>query len=61
MANDKKVDLDRVDPSWPQLSEGQAPVSELAADVQGALSPFGELNLPLASVPYEHPETEINQ
>ncbi|WP_083840111.1 hypothetical protein [Saccharomonospora xinjiangensis] len=48
----------RIDPEWPDVEH---PVSELAADRQGALSPFGELTFPLDSVPYVHPETEINK
>jgi hypothetical protein len=38
-------------------------VSELAAPLQGALSPFGEVTFPLPEdeVPYEHPHTEINR
>ena len=41
----------------------QHPVSELAADRQGALSPFGDLAFPLAAeqLGYEHPVTEINK
>lgn len=57
-----KVKKDRVDPTWPQ-SDGEAPVSELVADRQGALSPFGGVTFPLdeGTVPYEHPVTEINK
>jgi hypothetical protein len=51
----------RIDPAWPQLSEADHPVSELAADRQGALSPFGDVTFPLDAVPYEHPQTEINR
>src|SRR3982074_2877396 len=51
---------DRVDPPWP-AAEGEHPVSELAADRQGALSPFGDVTFPLEAVPYVHPETEINR
>ncbi|MDV6014385.1 hypothetical protein [Haloechinothrix sp. LS1_15] len=61
MANSKKVDPDRIDPDWPRLGDGEMPVSELAADKQGALSPYGEVTFPLDAVPYEHPETEINR
>jgi hypothetical protein len=50
-----------VDPTWPEAGDGDHPVSELAADRQGALSPFGEVTFPLESVPYVHPETEINK
>lgn len=51
----------RIDPSWPKATDGEHPVTELAADRQGALSPFGELTFPLEAVPYVHPETEINK
>lgn len=51
----------RIDPAWPDLPEGEYPVSELAAPVQGSFSPFGELEFPLPEVPYEHPVTEINR
>lgn len=51
----------RIDPNWPQVPEGAHPVSELAADRQGALSPYGDMTFPLETVPYEHPETEINR
>jgi len=61
VAKAKKESKDRIDPSWPQLDDGDHPVSELAADRQGSLSPFGEVTFPLDSVPYEHPETEINK
>lgn len=51
----------RIDPSWPQLPDGEHPVTELTTDVQGSLSPFGDIEFPLESVPYEHPVTEINR
>jgi hypothetical protein len=50
-----------VDPTWPQLGEGEHPVSELASPVAGGLSPFGDVEFPLASVPYVHPVTVINR
>jgi hypothetical protein len=54
---------DRIDPTWPSWSEEDHPVSELAAPVQGALSPFGEVTFPLPAdqLPYQHPHTEINR
>lgn len=61
MANAKKAKQNRIDPSWPQAGDDDHPVSELAADRQGALSPFGEVTFPLDSVPYVHPETKINK
>jgi hypothetical protein len=51
----------RIDPTWPQLPDGEHPVSELASAVQGSLSPFGDLEFPLEEVPYVHPVTEINK
>lgn len=52
-----------VDPSWPELGDGEHVVSEFNADRQGALSPFGEVEFPLdpASLPYIHPTTVINR
>ena len=32
-----------VDPTWPQLPDGEHPLTELSTDVQGALSPFGDV------------------
>lgn len=58
-ADDRKPK--RIDPNWPQAAAGEHPVSEVASDRQGALSPFGDVTFPLDSVPYEHPETEINR
>lgn len=51
----------RIDPSWPELPEGEHPVSELASTMQGSLSPFGDVEFPLETVPYEHPVTKINK
>lgn len=50
----------RIDPEWPDVPH---PVSELAAPVQGALSPFGDVVFPVPAeeLPYEHPVTEINR
>lgn len=65
MARDKKKADKKtvVDPGWPQVSEGDHAVSELNADRQGALSPFGEVEFPLPGdqVPYVHPVTVINR
>jgi len=59
----KQVRSERTDPAWPAASEHDAPVTELAAPVQGALSPFGEVAFPLPpdELPYVHPETKINR
>jgi hypothetical protein len=51
----------RIDPTWPELPDGEHPVSELASSRQGSLSPFGDLEFPLDEVPYVHPVTEINR
>ena len=54
----------RPDPSWPvDVSRGEHAVTELAADRQGSLSPFGEVAFPLPEdeVPYVHPVTRINR
>jgi len=54
---------ERIDPTWPRVPEGAHPVSELAADRQGALSPFGDVTFPLPAdeLGYEHPVTQINK
>jgi hypothetical protein len=51
----------RIDPTWPDLPDGEHPVTELASPVQGSLSPFGDVEFPLDEVPYVHPKTEINR
>ena len=56
----KPIPEDRIDPAWPQVPDGH-PVTELTSDVQGNLSPFGEVQFPLDEVPYEHPVTEVNR
>lgn len=50
-----------IDPTWPQDSDGEHPVTELLTDSQGALSPFGETTFPLEEVPYKHPVTRVNK
>ncbi len=57
----KEAQPGRIDPSWPRLPEGEHPLTELAAPVQGSFSPFGDQDFPLPEVPYEHPVTEINR
>lgn len=58
----KVTKSDRVDPHWKADDEnGHHPVSELVADRQGALSPYGDLTFPLETVPYQHPVTKINK
>lgn len=63
MANDKQKKR-YVDPGWPVVDgEDDHPVSELAADRTGALSPFGDLTFPLPAdeLPYLHSVTVINK
>lgn len=50
-----------VDNGWPAHVDGEHAVSELAADRTGALSPFGDIEFPVESVPYVHPVTVINK
>ena len=58
----KSVDPDRLDPTWPENPPGEEhPVSELIADMQGPMSPFGDVQFPQDSVPYTHPHTVINR
>ncbi|MCT7657589.1 hypothetical protein [Mycobacterium deserti] len=64
MANDKQQKKRYVDPGWPAVDgEDDHPVSELAADRTGALSPFGDLTFPLPAdeLPYLHSSTVINK
>ncbi|HEV7471482.1 MULTISPECIES: hypothetical protein [unclassified Pseudonocardia] len=61
MAKAKPQKPGRIDPNWPQLPDGEHPLTELLGPVQGSFSPFGEIEFPLAKVPYEHPVTEINK
>lgn len=51
--------LARKEPSWP-VGDGEHAVSEFAADLPGALSPFGTeaFPLPVDSLRYEHPGPE---
>jgi len=52
-----------IDNGWPTRDPEDHPVSELAADRVGALSPFGELTFPLpaSDLPYLHPVTTVNR
>lgn len=61
---EKKRKKQYVDPGWPASDhDDDHPVSELAADRTGALSPFGELTFPLPAddLPYTHPVTVVNR
>ncbi|MBT0566388.1 hypothetical protein KIK15_06360 [Williamsia sp. CHRR-6] len=66
VAEKKKQDKRRyVDNGWPTSAEGdhEHAVSEFAASISGALSPFGETEfpLPVESLPYTHAKTDINR
>lgn len=52
-----------IDPTWPESGDGDHALSELTADRQGSLSPFGDLEFPrdIAELPYIHPTTIINR
>ncbi len=52
-----------IDNGWPTRDPEDHPVSELASDRVGALSPFGTLVFPVpaSSLPYIHPVTVINR
>ena len=59
----KQVRNERTDPAWPDIPGGAPPVSELASPVQGALSPYGDVEFPVPAneLAYVHPVTEINR
>lgn len=57
----KSLKPGRIDPAWPNLPDGEHPLTELLGAVQGNMSPFGDVEFPLEEVPYEHPVTEINR
>jgi hypothetical protein len=52
-----------VDNGWPTSDPDDHPVSELATDRTGALSPFGDVEFPIPStdLPYVHPVTVVNR
>jgi hypothetical protein len=52
-----------VDNGWPTTDPEDHPVSELATDRVGALSPFGDVAFPVPSddLPYVHPVTIVNR
>lgn len=57
----KKSKPEHIDPSWPDVHEDESAVSEFVADKAGALSPFGDVTLPLDEIPYVHPVTRVNK
>lgn len=52
-----------IDKGWPTTDPDDHAVSELRTDRVGALSPFGDLVLPLPpdDLPYVHPSTVVNR
>lgn len=52
-----------IDNGWPTRNPQDHPVSELAADRAGALSPFGTIVFPVpaSELPYIHPVTVVNR
>jgi hypothetical protein len=52
-----------IDNGWPTRDPEDHPVSELASDRVGALSPFGDVTFPLPAtdLPYVHPVTVVNK
>ena len=53
-----------VEPTWGRNTEGGPPVSELAAEPAGPLSPFGEdhsFPLPVSALRYAHPTDKPNR
>ncbi len=61
VADDKKNRY--VDPGWPKTEGDDHPVSELAADRTGALSPFGDVTFPLPAdeLPFIQSVTVVNK
>ncbi len=53
-----------VEPTWFGSEDGGPPLTELLAENQGALSPFGEdatFPLPASQVNYQHPTAKPNR
>ncbi|MCB1290694.1 MAG: hypothetical protein H6521_13915 [Mycolicibacterium sp.] len=52
-----------VDKGWPTRDPDDHPVSELASDRVGPLSPFGDVTFPVpaSTLPYLHPVTVVNR
>lgn len=64
--NEHVADIEKhryIDNGWPTRNPQDHPVSELAADKAGALSPFGSVIFPVpaSELPYIHPVTVINR
>jgi hypothetical protein len=62
-ADNKSPKTGYVDNGWPTTDPEDHPVSELATDRVGALSPFGDVAFPVPSddLPYVHPVTIVNR
>jgi hypothetical protein len=62
-ADNKSQKTRYVDNGWPTTDPDDHPVSELATDRVGALSPFGDVVFPVPSddLPYVHPVTVVNR
>ncbi len=62
-ADNKSPKTRYVDNGWPTTDPEDHPVSELATDRVGALSPFGDVAFPVPSddLPYVHPVTIVNR
>lgn len=63
VAEKKQQKTRYVDNGWPEVADDDHAVSELASDLTGASSPFGDLTFPLPpdDLPYTHPVTEVNK
>lgn len=50
------------DGGWPELAHDEHAVTELLADKQGPLSPYGDVDFPVPAeqLPYVHPKTYVN-
>lgn len=54
----------QIEPSWIVTDDGGSPLTELLAESQGSLSPFGEdttFPLPISALKYQHPTDKPNR
>ncbi|CAN5362271.1 hypothetical protein BH20ACT5_BH20ACT5_06630 [soil metagenome] len=54
----------QIEPTWYSSDDGHPPLTELLAENQGALSPFGEdtvFPLPVSAINYVHPTDKPNR
>ena len=64
MADKKRQKTQYVDPGWPELDgEDDHAVSELASDLTGASSPFGDVTFPVPAeeLPFLQSVTVVNR